>query len=156
SGEPLSIIHRDVSPQNLIVGADGVTRVVDFGVAKAVGRFTTTTDGRIKGKIPYMAPEQIRSEAGDRRIDVFAAGIVLWETLTGKRLFAADNDGGTILNVLDKTVAPPGSMRADVPPEMDAVVLRALARDPAKRYATARDMAIALEASCTPATARRV
>ena len=87
-GEPLGIVHRDVSPQNILVGTDGVARVLDFGVAKAAGRVQTTRDGQIKGKLAYMAPEQLRGEHVDRA-DVYAAGVVLWEALTGRRLFEA-------------------------------------------------------------------
>ena len=86
-GEPLGIVHRDVSPQNVIVGIDGVARVLDFGVAKAVGRLQSTREGQLKGKLSYMAPEQIRSGQVDRRTDIYAASIMLWEALVGKRLY---------------------------------------------------------------------
>src|SRR5580692_3839687 len=87
-GEPLSIVHRDVSPQNVLVGVDGIARVVDFGVAKAAGRLQSTRDGQVKGKAAYMSPEQLRGDGVDRRSDVYACGVVLWEMLTGQRLFA--------------------------------------------------------------------
>jgi len=86
SGEPLGIVHRDVSPQNILVGADGVARLADFGVAKAAGRLHTTQEGRVKGKVAYMAPEQVRAEPLDRRADIWAAGVVAWEVLAGRRL----------------------------------------------------------------------
>src|SRR5262249_30050893 len=95
-GAPLDIVHRDVSPQNLLVGADGITRVLDFGIAKATSRMSTTREGRVKGKIAYMSPEQLTRGLVDRRTDVFAASIVLWEALTGKRLFAGDDTTDTM------------------------------------------------------------
>jgi serine/threonine-protein kinase len=144
-GEPLGIVHRDVSPQNVMVGVDGLGRVIDFGVAKARGRLQTTREGQVKGKLAYMAPEQIRAGEVTRRTDVFAAGVVAWEALTGARLFAGDNEGHVISRVLAAEVAPPSSLRAEVGAELDAVVLRALQRNPEARWETARDFAVALE-----------
>jgi serine/threonine protein kinase len=144
-GAPLGMVHRDVSPHNILVGQDGIARLVDFGVAKAAGRLHTTRDGQIKGKLGYMAPEQLRGEALDRRTDVYAAGVVLWEMLTGKRLFDADSEGATVTNVLERIVDPP-SVHADLPHGLDDVVLRALTRKPGKRFEDARQMARALEA----------
>src|ERR1700722_14969633 len=92
-GEPLGIVHRDVSPQNVLVGVDGVARVLDFGIAKAAGRTQTTREGNVKGKFAYMAPEQMNGEAVGRATDVYAAAVCLWETLTGERLFDADTEG---------------------------------------------------------------
>ena len=89
-GEPLEIVHRDISPQNIMVGADGITRVADFGIAKAAGRAQSTQDGQLKGKLCYMAPEQLAQRPVDRRTDVYSASVVLWEALTGQRLFQAD------------------------------------------------------------------
>jgi serine/threonine-protein kinase len=156
AGEPLEIVHRDVSPQNLLVGVDGVPRVVDFGIAKAVSRAQSTRDGALKGKLAYMAPEQIRREAVTRRADVYAAGIVLWESLANRRLFAADDAAAVIAAVLEGGVPAPSSLRADVPAALDGVVLRAVAVDPSERYATALEFARALEAAVTPAGARAV
>jgi hypothetical protein len=140
SGEALDIVHRDVSPQNILVGTDGVPRILDFGIAKASQRTQTTRQGQMKGKLAYMAPEQVTSDRVDRRCDVFAAGVVLWETLTGKRLFEGPSDAGTLLNILSAPVPPPGSSAG-----LDAICLRALSRDPAARYPSARDMALAIE-----------
>jgi serine/threonine-protein kinase len=156
SGEPLHMVHRDVSPQNLLVGADGHTRVLDFGVAKAAGRLHTTKDGRVKGKIAYMSPEQLRGEPLDRRADVYAAGIVLWELLTGERLFMAESEGETAVKALERAIDAPSKYAKNLSPELDALVLRALARDRTKRFSTARQMAIALEEAVKFASARRV
>src|ERR1035441_9381963 len=100
-GEPLGIVHRDVSPQNIVVGIDGTALVLDFGVAKAVGRLQTTREGQLKGKMAYMAVEQLRGARVARRADVYAAGVVLWETLVGRRLFEGDNDIEVFGKVLD-------------------------------------------------------
>jgi serine/threonine protein kinase/Tfp pilus assembly protein PilF len=156
-GAALHVVHRDVSPQNVLVGADGVTRVLDFGVAKAVGRLATTREGQLKGKLAYMAPEQLGArESVDRRTDVYAAGVVLWETLARQRLFTGDNEAVVIREVLEQPVPPPSSIDHDVPARVDAIALQALDRDPAKRFATARAMALALEAAVPLASATRV
>ncbi len=143
-GEPLGIVHRDVSPHNILVGADGVARVLDFGVAKAAGRIQTTKDGQLKGKISYMAPEQIHGTV-DRTTDVYAASVVIWEALTGKRLFYAENDAKTLANVMSPKVDPPSRHVPTIPKELDALVLKGLAQDPAARFPTAREMARALQ-----------
>jgi len=144
-GQPLNIVHRDVSPQNVIVGLDGVARVLDFGVAKAAMRSHATKDGEIKGKIAYMSPDQLRGLAIDRRADVFAAGVVFWEALCGRRLFRGDDLGQTVELVLHSEIAPPSVWNASVSPELDRVVLRALERDAGQRFATAREFATAIE-----------
>jgi serine/threonine protein kinase len=172
SGRPLEIIHRDVSPQNILVGVDGQARVFDFGVAKAAGRLTTTREGLLKGKLAYMAPEQIQRDEVDRRCDVYAASVVLWEGLAGTRLFDGLSEGALVHRILhgplmgpsraarleknralDKTIDQ-GSM--DILDQLDAVVLRGLARDPDERYGTARDMAIALESATKAASVEAV
>jgi serine/threonine protein kinase len=151
SGELLGIVHRDVSPQNILLGGDGVSRVLDFGIAKAVGRLQTTRDGQLKGKTAYMAPEQLRGRRVDRRTDVFAAGVVLWEALAGERLFHAESPGETMARVLEMPIDPPSqrsaARRNTIPAALDAVVIRALSRDPAARHDTALDLALALEAA---------
>jgi eukaryotic-like serine/threonine-protein kinase len=147
SGEPLGIVHRDVSPQNILVGVDGVSRVLDFGVAKAVGRAQVTREGQIKGKMAYMAPEQVLAGEVDRRTDVYAAGVVLWEALSCQRLFQADSDGAVIAKILQADVSPPSRFVPGVPAALDAIVMRALQRKASDRFATAREMARALEAA---------
>lgn len=150
-GEPLHIVHRDVSPQNVMVGVDGVARIFDFGVAKAAHRAQTTQDGSIKGKISYMAPEQLLSEAVDRRADVYSAAVVLWEALTGERLFDGENQGRMIRKILDEPVPLPSSVTPGLPRALDEAVMRGLERDLTKRWQTARDFAAALEL-CSPAS----
>jgi eukaryotic-like serine/threonine-protein kinase len=155
-GSKLNIVHRDVSPQNVIVGVDGVARVLDFGVAKAAMRSHVTKEGEVKGKIAYMAPEQLRGLALDRRADVFAAGVVFWEALAGKRLFRGEDLGQTVDRVLHGAITSPSVYNADLSPELEAVVMRALQRDPQQRYQTARDFVVAVERAITPATAGEV
>ena len=144
AGSPYNIVHRDVSPPNILVGLDGITRIADFGVAKAAARATETRDGQLKGKIAYMAPEQFEGLA-TRQADVFSAGVVLWETLVGKRLFAGKTDVETMRQVLMVDPAAPSTVNPAVPPALDAVVLRALAKNPEQRYASAADFADAIE-----------
>jgi len=143
-GEPLRIVHRDVSPQNILVGVDGIARVLDFGVAKAVGRVATTREGQIKGKLAYLAPEQLGGSIS-RQSDIYAASVVLWEALTSERLFSADNPGELLNHILNRRVPPPSEIAFDLPRALDAIVLRGLAREPADRFATAREMAVELE-----------
>lgn len=150
-GKPMHLVHRDVSPQNILVGTDGTPRLVDFGVAKAAQRLQTTAEGQVKGKLAYMAPEQIRRGDVTRQVDVYAAGVVLWELITGKRLFQSDNPAHLMTKVLEEELTAPSEVRAGCPPELDRVVLRALCRDTEKRYATAREMAQDLQSALPPA-----
>ena len=157
NGEELAIVHRDVSPQNVLVGIDGVARVIDFGVAKAIGNSRVTRQGQIKGKVAYMAPEQIRARPLDARADVYASAVVLWETLTRKRLLGdADNDAASVLRALEGRFDPPSAHRPDIPAELDRIVARGLAPKAEDRFATAREMAQELERVATPAPAREV
>jgi serine/threonine protein kinase len=156
SGERLDIVHRDVSPQNALVGTDGVARVLDFGVAKAAGRLQTTRDGQLKGKLSYMAPEQIHGAAVTRRTDIYAASVVLWEALTGERLFKGENEGNVLAKVLSGEVRPPSALVEGLASSLDRIVLRGLERDAAKRYATAREMAQDLDASFGVASAAEI
>ena len=144
-GEPLSVVHRDVSPQNILVGEDGVARVLDFGIAKAVGKLRSTPSGEVKGKLAYMAPEQFRGGVVDRRVDIYGAAAVLWEALIGRPLFDDQNESAVVYRVLNGEHIPPSRERTEVPAQLDAVVLKGLSRDPEQRFASAREMALALE-----------
>ncbi len=144
-GEPLGIVHRDISPHNVLVGTDGTARIVDFGVAKATGRLQTTREGQLKGKLTYMAPELFGGARPERQVDIYAAAVVLWEAIVGRRLFAGETDADTVGRILGNKVEPASRHVPGVPPELDAVILRGLNADPAQRFATARDMATALE-----------
>jgi serine/threonine protein kinase len=158
-GQPLGIVHRDVSPQNVLLGYSGEVKLCDFGIAKREGG-TSDRHRLLQGKYGYMSPEQVRGERVDARTDVFATGIILWELLTQQRLFT----GSTDLSVLEKVkfaeVYPPSTISPRVPPPLEAVVMKALAQNPAERYATASDMhdavvRVMLE-HYTQATAREV
>ncbi len=155
-GTPLGLVHRDVSPQNIIVGTDGTARILDFGIAKAVGRMHETRDNVIKGKLAYMPPEQVRNQSVDRRVDVFAAAAVLWEALAGQRLFEADDAVALLSKVLTAEIPSLLGLVSDVPPELERIVRRGLERDVEARYQTARDMAVDLENTGLTATARQV
>jgi serine/threonine-protein kinase len=144
-GAPLLLVHRDVSPQNVLVGTDGITRITDFGVARAESRLSTTRGGQLKGKIAYMAPEQILSEPVDRRSDLYAAGVVLWEMLTGHRLFRGDNDGALVAQVLSGVKRSPREICPAVPEAIDRACMRALRNGLTDRYSTAGDFSDALE-----------
>jgi len=145
SGEALHIVHRDVSPQNVLVGTDGIARVLDFGVAKAVGRVQGTREGQLKGKLPYMAPEQITTGEVSRKTDIYAAAVVLWEVLVGRRLFYGDNEANIMSLVLAGEIPQPSHLVPGVPVEFDQIVLRGTDRDPEERFATAREMAAEVE-----------
>ncbi len=149
-GGPLEIVHRDISPHNILVGTDGVARVLDFGIAKAAGRMQHTRAGQVKGKLRYMAPEQLYGDDIDRTADIYAASIVLWEALTGERYIAGDSEGVILRRVLEAWPEPPSRLRPEIPPALDAALLRGLQRDPKDRYPTAQDMARALEAAVEP------
>ncbi|MBW2527310.1 MAG: serine/threonine protein kinase, partial [Deltaproteobacteria bacterium] len=155
-GEPLQIVHRDVSPQNVMVGTDGTPRVLDFGIAKATVRLQTTRDGQIKGKLAYMAPEQLAGGEVRPATDVYAASLVLWEALAGKRLFQAEHEAALLALVIGGADEPPSTYEPDTPPELDEIVMRGLAANPEDRFATAREMAQALEKAVPPASSADV
>src|SRR5262249_47529902 len=144
SGRLLNIVHRDVSPHNILVGRDGVSRLTDFGVAKAEDRLTHTRDGQVKGKLAYMAPEQASTGTSDKRSDLFSMGIILWECVTGRRLFRADNTAATLTKLLHEEIALPSAIDPSLAP-LDAVLHRALDRDPARRFQTAEEFVEAIE-----------
>lgn len=147
-GLPLGIVHRDVSPQNIMVGSDGMSRVLDFGVAKASWRIQTTRDGQLKGKLSYMAPEQVNGGTIGPWTDVYATAIVLWEALANQRLFSRNESSAILARFTKQEPVPaPSTHNSDVSPALDAIVLRALDHEPTARYASAREMADAIEAS---------
>ena len=152
----LGIVHRDVSPQNIIVDVGGTSRVIDFGIAKAASRLTQTRSGYIKGKFGYMSPEQIEALPMDRRTDVFAAGIVLHEALTGRRLFDGADELAIARKVLRGEVPDVSCLALGVPPELDAILRRALAGAPDARFQTALAFQDALERAMVPAPTREV
>jgi len=146
-GTRLNIVHRDVSPSNIMCLRTGGVKLLDFGIAKAAGENTENTEqGLFKGKLAYVAPERIKNEAIDGGVDIFGLGVVLWEMLAGKRLFRGKSELETLNNVLEKPVPPPSSVRPDVPASLDAVVMKALARNRNVRYPTGQAMAEDLEA----------
>jgi len=150
-GEPLGIVHRDISPQNLLVSYSGVVKLVDFGVAKATHQMSQPTAlGTVKGKFAYMSPEQVQGEALDGRSDIFGMGIVLYRLTTGKHPFKADNSAATIRNILTKDAALPSELGQPYPATLEAVVKKALARDKADRFASAHEMMVALERALPP------
>ena len=152
AGHPLDIVHRDVSPQNVLVGVDGVARVIDFGIAKATTSEGLTSAGTIKGKVPYLSPEQLEGEPATRRTDIYAASVVLWELLAGRRLFEGADDAEILRNILFIEVKPPSVHNPLVSSAIDDIVLRGLRRAPAERFATAREMAVAIEEAVHLAT----
>ncbi|WP_242515340.1 serine/threonine-protein kinase [Sorangium cellulosum] len=157
-GALIGLVHRDVSPHNILITRDGSVKIADFGVAKAVAQADnpTTNTGHMKGKILFMAPEQVYSETLDRRSDIFALGIVLYQLTTGTHPFAASHDLATMARIArPEPVDPPSSLVPGYPPELEAAVVRALAKDPAERFPTMAELAEALEAVNAALGARR-
>ncbi|HEX3764963.1 MAG TPA: serine/threonine-protein kinase [Kofleriaceae bacterium] len=144
-GRALGIVHRDVSPSNLMASYEGSVKLVDFGVAKASDRAHETKSGTVKGKISYLSPEQCRGKRVDRRSDLFSLGICLWEMLTAERLYRRASDFENMNAIASEPPPPPSSRRADIPPEIDALVLRLLAKDPDARCQTADEVVDAIE-----------
>ena len=144
-GALLDIVHRDVSPSNVLVSYDGAVKLVDFGVAKAATSTVKTRTGTLKGKISYMSPEQARGSPIDRRSDIFSLGIVLWEMVTTQRLFKSDNDLATIQMIINSRPQPPSQVRPECSPELDRIVLRALSNEVEERYQTAEQLQLDLE-----------
>lgn len=146
-GVPRGLVHRDVSPHNIFLTYDGHVKVTDFGIARAEGRLAKTTEtGRIKGKCAYMAPEQVQAQPLDRRADLFALGVVLWELTTGERLYVAPTDAQVLLAILREDPREPSWLVPDYPPALEAIVMKCLARDPDDRFASCAELARALDA----------
>jgi serine/threonine protein kinase len=150
-GDPLKLIHRDISPQNILVDRAGRTRITDFGVARAMQSHSHTQTGEVKGKMSYFAPEQARGGELTARVDIFALGIVAWELITGRRLFKSDNPLNTLRKVTEERIPTVHEYRADIPPELGACIAKALQRDPDDRYESARAFAQAIRSAHKPA-----
>jgi serine/threonine-protein kinase len=151
-GQPLGLVHRDMSPQNILVGVDGTARVLDFGVAKAEGRMQTTREGQVKGKLLYMPPEQLSAQEVTRTADIYSMGVVLFETLTGARMFAGETEGASVTRIMRNQIRLPSEVAEELRP-FDAIVKRAVAADPMHRFASAREMSAELErciSACSP------
>ena len=144
-GNPLHIVHRDVTPENVFVSFDGMVKVLDFGIAKARGQVGQTQVGEIKGKLAYMSPEQCLGQPLDQRSDIFSVGVVLYEWLTGYRLFTGDSEVAVLKSITDGKIYGPSYFKPDIPPEVEQVVMRALEKDREKRYPSAWEMQQALE-----------
>jgi serine/threonine-protein kinase len=155
-GQSLGLVHRDVSPHNLAIGVDGIARVLDFGIAKVLRKDHVTAEGLVKGKVAYMAPEQLVGGVLTRQSDVYAAGVVLWEALTGKRLFGGVDGENLVARVLGTRILPPSEVAPGIDPALDAVVLRAVASEQRERFATANEMAVALAEAAPPAPSDQV
>jgi tRNA A-37 threonylcarbamoyl transferase component Bud32 len=145
SGELLGVVHRDVSPYNILLGYDGAVKMVDFGVARARGNLHTTSVGALKGRLAYMPPEQIRGDPVDRRADVFSLGVVLYEITAHRRLFKAHSEEATMQNVMRGEIAPPSQVKPDYPPDLERIVMKALEREAEKRHQSAEELQVALE-----------
>ncbi len=150
TGAPLGLVHRDISPQNLFVTFDGAVKLLDWGIAKAVQRISNhyTRSGTLRGKIPYMSPEQCRGEPIDRRSDVFSLAVVIWEMTVGERLFGArgESDFDTLKQIIEHDAPAPSTRRPGYPPELERIVMKAARRDPRERYQTADALQVDLEA----------
>ncbi len=155
SGKNLRIVHRDVSPQNILVGIDGIARVLDFGIAKAAKCVQHTRTGEVRGKVSYMAPEQLLGDRVGREADVYSLGVIMWELVTGQRLFPGKGAGQMLMRMANGPVNSPRRVNPMVAPQVEAVVLRALARSPENRYRSALQFAEALEAA-VPLASQRV
>ena len=147
---PLQLVHRDVSPQNILVTYDGLVKLVDFGVAKAMGRAGSDTNaGQLKGKVPYMSPEQARGGIVDRRTDIFAMGIVLYKMTTGLHPFMGDNDLLTMKNIISRPLLPPRVKNPSFPAEVEHILLKCLQKDPDKRFQTMAELTSAIDRAVT-------
>ncbi len=142
----LELVHRDVSPQNILIGSSGVVKIVDFGVAKALGRSGETSAGQLKGKVPFMSPEQAKGGKVDRRTDIFALGIILYRIATQTHPFLDETDIKTMRNIISRPVMPPRVKTPSLPVELERIILKALQKDPDKRFSSAAEMETELDA----------
>jgi eukaryotic-like serine/threonine-protein kinase len=155
-GVPLGMVHRDVSPQNIHCGVDGIPRVLDFGIAKATNRVQETRTDQIKGKVAYMSPEQLAKGPIDRRADVYSASVVLWEALTGQRLFKADDIPSLVYAIMNDVIVPPSEVAPELPKELDAIIMKGLDREASNRWESARELAAQLEKVVRAAPPREI
>ncbi|MCE9573770.1 MAG: serine/threonine protein kinase, partial [Deltaproteobacteria bacterium] len=146
AGREINLVHRDVSPQNVLISFEGEVKIIDFGIAKAAGKGSKTQAGILKGKFGYMSPEQVRGLPIDRRSDIFSCGIVLYELLTGERLFVGESDFSTLEKVRNVEILPPSTYNRKIPDELERIVLKALAKDADDRYQNAIDLHDELQA----------
>src|SRR5262245_38484560 len=146
AGREMNLVHRDVSPQNVLVSFEGEVKIIDFGIAKAAGKVGKTQAGILKGKFGYMSPEQVRGLPIDRRSDIFSVGIVLYELLTNERLFVGESDFSTLEKVRNVEILPPSTYNRKIPDELERIVLKALAKDVEDRYQNAIDLHDELQA----------
>jgi len=137
---PLGIVHRDVTPENIFVSFDGGVKVLDFGIAKAANQVEMTRAGEIKGKLSYMSPEQCMGKPLDHRSDIFSLGVVLYEWVTGFKLFTGESDVAVLKSITDGKIYKPSYFKGDVPEQIEQILMRALEKDPAQRYPTAWEM----------------
>jgi len=144
-GRPLHLIHRDVSPRNVLCSYEGTVKLIDFGIARAANLPGATRHGSVKGTVPYMSPEQCRGLQLDRRTDVFSTGVILHEMTVGQRLFQGEGEFDLFKQIVEGQIPRPGALRADCPPELEAVIMKALAKRPADRFQSAGDMLDAIE-----------
>jgi serine/threonine protein kinase len=140
SGRPLGIVHRDVSPHNVLIGFGGEVKLADFGIAVAESHLRESRGGALQGKLSYLSPEQVRGLAVDRRSDVFAAGVILWELICGRKLFTGPSEFAVLEKVRGASVPEPRSIAPDCPAELERIVLRALAEDPSRRFQRAQEL----------------
>ena len=152
NGRSLNLVHRDVSPQNMLVGTDGITKITDFGIARAESRLSTTRTGSVKGKVPYMSPEQVKSLPVDRRTDVYAAGVILWEMLTSQRLVQGETDVAMIYQVTDREAVSPLEWNPAIPEPIAKVCLKALEKRAENRFASATELMDAIEEAASAST----
>jgi serine/threonine-protein kinase len=148
-GNPLRIVHRDVTPENIFVSFDGTVKILDFGIAKAANQIEQTRAGEIKGKLSYMSPEQCMGKALDQRSDIFSLGAVLYEWITGNKLFSGDSEVAILKSITDGKIVPPSEIRAELPEAVERILMKALERDREQRYQTAWEMQSDLDSFLT-------
>ncbi|MGC8928162.1 MAG: serine/threonine protein kinase [Myxococcota bacterium] len=140
NGNPLNIVHRDITPENIMVSWDGAVKILDFGIAKATNLVSTDREGEVKGKLSYISPEQLQGKEADQRSDIFSLGVVLYEWITGYKLFRGETDEAVIKSITEGKIYPPSFFKPDLPKQVEKILMSALEKDPEKRYKNAWDM----------------